>query len=92
MSKNNTLRDFRENIEKIDNNIIRLLSIRLKIAKNIGILKRKNGLEVINHDREKKLINLHRKHSKQNKIDQQFIDKIFNLVIKHSRAMQKKNT
>lgn len=91
MLKNNTLQGFRKSIEKIDNNIIRLLSTRLKIAKNIGILKHKKELEVVNRDREKNLINLHRKYSKQNKIDQKFIDKIFKLVIKHSRAIQKKN-
>mgnify|MGYP001616836789 FL=1 len=88
MSKNNTLQGFRENIEKIDNNIIKLLSMRLKIAKNIGILKQKRGLSVVDHNREKNLIKLHHKHSKQNKIDQKFIDKIFNLIIKHSRAIQ----
>lgn len=91
MLKNNTLQDLRENIEKIDNNIIRLLSMRLKIVKKIGILKHRKGLRVVNYDREKNLMNLHRKHSQQNKIDPKFIDKIFNLIIRHSRAIQKKN-
>ena len=88
---NNTLQDLRRSIEKIDNNIIKLLSMRFKIAKNIGILKQKNGLRIVNHDREKNLMNLHHKYSQQNKIDEKFIDKIFNLVIKHSRTVQKKN-
>jgi len=91
MSKNNTLQDLRADIEKIDNTIIRLLARRLKVAKNIGILKQKNGLRVVNHAREKSLMDLHHKYSQQNKINQKFIDKIFNLVIKHSRAIQKKN-
>lgn len=91
MSKNNNLKDLRESIEKIDNTIIRLLSMRLKIVKNIGILKQKNGLKIVNHGREKNLIKLHHKYSQQNKIDRKFIDKIFNLVIKHSRAIQRKN-
>ena len=91
MPKKNTLQGLRENIEKIDNTIIRLLSMRLKIAKNIGILKQKRGFRVVDHNREKELMKLHHKYSGQNKIDQKFIDKIFNLVIKHSRAVQKKN-
>lgn len=89
--KNNTMQDLRESIEKIDNNIINLLSLRFKIAKNIGILKQKKGLSVTDYSREKKLISLHHTYGQQSKIDKNFTDKVFNLIIRHSRAIQKKN-
>jgi chorismate mutase len=90
MLKKDTLEGLRENIEKIDNNIISLLSLRLKIAQNIGISKQKKGSKVIDHNREKKLINLHHIYSRKHKINQKFTDKVFSLIIQHSRAIQRK--
>lgn len=88
--KNNTLVDFRDGIKNIDNNIIKLLSLRFEIAKKIGVFKKVNNLKVIDRDRERKLVKLHHAYSKQNKVDRELVDKIFAQVIKHSVAIQNK--
>ena len=87
---NNTLEGLRGNINDIDGYIIALLALRLKIVKKIGKLKQQEKLRVVDHGREKDLINLHHKYSKQGKIDAAFIDKVFDLIVDYSRVVQRK--
>ncbi len=88
--RKNTLEDLRKNIEQIDDEIIKLLSARAKEAKNIGLLKQKGGLKVLDLDREKKLIQLRRRSSGRYNIDPRLTQKIFEMITEHSRAIQKK--
>lgn len=90
MLRNNTINDLRKSIGKVDEKIIKLLSFRFKVAKNIGILKKEHGLEIFDPAQEIKIKEIHRAYSKSNKIDEEFVNEIFNLVIKHSRSIQKK--
>ncbi|MDP9249646.1 MAG: prephenate dehydrogenase/arogenate dehydrogenase family protein [bacterium] len=80
----------RKKINRVDGSIIELLALRLKIVKKIGTLKRQKKLRVLDRGREKDLSNLHRKYSKRNKIDAALTDKIFDLIVNHSKTVQRK--
>jgi len=66
------------------------MAFRREIVKKIGKLKQQEKLRVVDHGREKDLINLHHKYSKQGKIDAAFIDKVFDLIVNYSRVVQRK--
>ena len=47
----------RKEIDKIDNNIIKLLNERIMISKNIGKIKKYNNINIICSNRENEIIN-----------------------------------
>lgn len=51
-----SLQELREQIDRIDDEIITLLQKRLKIAKQIGELKNKLNIEVYNPQREEEIL------------------------------------
>jgi prephenate dehydrogenase len=88
--ENNTLEGLRKNINDVDSSIIKLLGLRLKIVKKIGMLKRQKKLEVLDRGREKKLIEMHHKYSKRHHVETELTDKIFNLIVNYSKTLQRK--
>ncbi len=82
------LTELRASTEELDRSIIELLAERLKIVGKIGKLKKQGKLKVFNGAREKRLKALHRKYSQENKLDRELADKIFDIIIKHSRKIQ----
>ena len=46
---------WRENIDEIDEKLVRLLNERMKCAQAIGDIKRKEGLPILNKMREKEI-------------------------------------
>jgi len=53
----NDLNDLRKKIDKIDDDIIKLLSERFAVVKNIGEYKKERGLDVFDQDRETAILN-----------------------------------
>lgn len=84
-----TLEQLREKIEKIDRTIIKKLAARQKLSVQIGTLKAKMGKPVLDLAREKKLQRFYDKLSLQHQLDANWIQKIFKLIVAHSRKCQK---
>jgi len=83
------LKEYRKNIDRIDKQIIGLLKKRFEISKKIGEYKKQNNLPVKNKKREKQLIEKRIKSLEKTSLKPGFIKKIFKLILKESRKIQK---
>lgn len=83
------LNKLRTNIDKIDDNIIELLKKRFILAKKISDIKCRSKIRINNKKREKQIIKiLINKHKYMNK---NFICKLYKMIFKYSRNIQKKS-
>ena len=80
----------REEIDRIDNSIIELLSKRKGIVKKIAGIKKQENNPVIDKEREQETIHRLKKLSKENGLDENFIESIYEIIINNSRNEQEK--
>ena len=80
----------RKEIDRIDNNIIELLSKRKGAVKKIAGIKRQENTPVIDKGREQEIINRLKKLSKENGLDENFIGSVYGIIIDNSRNEQER--
>ena len=80
----------RKEIDSIDNSIIELLSKRKSIVKKIAGIKKQENKPVIDKEREQEIIHRLKKLSKENGLDENFIESIYEIIINNSRNEQEK--
>lgn len=83
-----TITDLRKKIDIMDREIIATISERLSIVKEIGSLKKQQGLKVKDTTREQKLHAMHERLAKKKHINPETIHDIFILLMKESRRTQ----
>lgn len=83
------LEKYRNQIDTIDHEILKLLSIRLRISKKIGNFKKTNGLKIVDKTREKVLLENILKKCSCLKLDRKFIKGIYLFILDNSRKNQK---
>ncbi len=81
------LADCRREIDLIDAQILSLLCRRADIAKNVGLLKAKAGMPIVDLDRESQILNGILRE-KKGVLDDDSIAKIFRQIILESRRIQ----
>ncbi len=86
-----TLNKLREEIMRIDSQIIYLLAERKKISIAIGKKKKVLGLPIISKERENILMKEYEQLSKQHSLEPEFIKSLFTLIHKKSRSLQKQH-
>ncbi|MGI4816622.1 MAG: prephenate dehydratase domain-containing protein [Janthinobacterium lividum] len=91
MDKKNTLQLLRSQINNVDHKIIKLLSFRESLS--IDILRNKihNKLDIRDKNREIELFNNLYQLSQKNKINPEFIQKIFEIIVNNSILIQKEH-
>mgnify|MGYP000156238275 CR=1 FL=1 len=85
-----SLETLREDINRIDENIIELLSRRMEVAKEIAILKKNRGIQVEDKERESQVFLKIQRDARKNLIDENFVLELFGLIISHSKKIQNK--
>ncbi len=85
-----SLETLREEINRIDENIITLLSKRMEVAKSIAALKKVKGISVEDRDREKTLFLKLEREARRNNISEEFVSEVFGLIVSHSKLIQSK--
>ena len=80
--------DYREAIDKIDEDILFALKRRMEISKLIGKFKQKLNMEIENKDREYELLNSLKQKGKELDISNDLIEQIWNSIIKESKKQQ----
>ena len=82
------LEDWRNEIDSIDEEIVRLVNQRAKIAREIGVLKASAGLPIVDAGREDEIL---RKAAASNNgvLKNEAILRIFRGIIRESRQIQK---
>ena len=83
------LEDLRRKIDKIDVEILALISKRLSIARGIAEVKKKNNLPIYDPEREKKLLQKIAQLSKEKSLDENTIEKIYKLLIEYTRNSER---
>jgi len=89
-SKNLGIKEHQEQIDEIDNQILKLLKERFEISKKIGEYKKQNSLSIKNEKREKQLLERNKNKAKRHNLKPGFIKKIFKIILKESEKNQKK--
>jgi len=82
------LNDYREAIDKIDEDIMIALARRMKIAELIGKYKQKNKLAVSDIIREKEMLEKFRLNAESLGLDPQFISRIWKNIISEAKKIQ----
>jgi monofunctional chorismate mutase len=82
------MRQIRNQIDGIDKKIIGLLSKRMKLAAELGKLKKKEKLPVLDKKREREMLEKIEKTAKQNGLNPLFAKKLYNGILKESRKIQ----
>ncbi|MDN5248544.1 chorismate mutase [Bartonella sp. TP] len=84
MDKNNKLLDLRESINDLDAALIHILAQRFRIIRDIAILKRQEGRPVLDEARQKTHIASLQQTGADRKLDKDFINELFSLIMKRS--------
>ncbi len=84
------LDSIRAKINKIDTQLVGLISKRQSLMPAVGKYKKENKLPLTDLAREKEILESKKKIAKQLKLNPIFIEKIFKLLFKEGKKVQKK--
>jgi len=82
------LADYREAIDKIDEDILIALGRRQKISELIGIFKQENNLQIKNKEREEELLNTLKQKAEIWNIEESLVTDIWDIIISESKKRQ----
>ena len=85
-----TLRQLRKRIDALDLQILRLLNQRARLSAQVGKIKKKRRLPILDSEREKRLLRRLIQNSR-GPISMSSIHKIFSEILRHSRQLQISN-
>jgi chorismate mutase len=85
-----TLDDFRKDIDRVDEVIVRLLNERARVACEIGRLKKAEGVPVYQPDREKEVIEHVRSIAVEGPLGPEAIVRLFERIIDEARRLERR--
>ena len=91
MTLDNRIKDFREKIDRLDDQLIDIIVERLSLTLDIGEIKKEINLNITDNNREQEIINRMTQRLK-GRLNPKEIEKIFNLIFQISKKLQKKNS
>ncbi len=80
----------REDIDRINSELLDLVARRLDVSVEIGSIKQKAGLPLYSEDRERELLHRFRAAAVERNIDPDYVEELMAVVLIHSRAAQRK--
>ncbi len=87
-NKNNELSNLRDDINSIDTDIIKLLTKRRNVSKEVVQFKESSVIPVRNKEREKEILNKLIEEGKKSGLDSHYITTIFNTILADSVRVQ----
>jgi chorismate mutase-like protein len=84
-----TLDDLREDIDRVDEVLVRLLNERARVACEIGKLKKELGVEVYQPDREKQVLAHVRGIAAEGPLGSEAIARLFERIIDEARRLER---
>ena len=82
-----TIQDWRDEIDKIDAELLRLLSLRARLAVRVGRVKRVEGVALTDRAREREVL-ARARASNPGPLDAEQVERIFRLIIRESRRVE----
>jgi chorismate mutase len=83
------LNSLRNELDVIDEEVLKLLSKRFEITLNVGRYKHENNLEIFQQDREIKILESKIKIGIEFGLDEIFVKEIFQKIMDESKSKQK---
>jgi chorismate mutase len=80
---------YRDQINKIDNNIIKLIGERNKVVLEVAKYKKQHDIAIYAPDREAKLKMKHAKMAEKYNVDPQIVNNVFDEIINHSKYLER---
>ena len=81
------IESLRNQIDKIDNQLVGLLTKRFGLVKIIGQIKLENKIPVIDNNREQEIVD---RLFRESGLDKKFVTQLFTLIFKESRKQQRR--
>ncbi len=82
------IKNLREQINKLDRELLGKINERFLIVREIGLLKKEADQDIFDEDRESELLDLYNNWAEELELDQEFIKKIFELILSQSKKEQ----
>lgn len=83
------LKKLRDEIDEIDRSLVRLISERMKIVREIGRLKKEFRKPVVDRERELSVIRKVLQMAEAESVNTELVLKIFSLLMEESRRIQR---
>lgn len=87
-----TLESLRAEIDRVDEQVVTLLTRRLEHVKQVVALKKAQGLPIYNPAREEDLISQRRDQARAAGLDPDYIEELYRCIIRQSRVRQTAHT
>ena len=85
-----TLEELRKDIDRIDEVLVRLLNERARVACEVGRLKKTQGVEVYQPDREKQVLEHVRSVASEGPLGPDAIGRLFERIIDEARRLERR--
>src|SRR5262245_19404663 len=85
-----TLDELRNDIDRVDEVLVRLLNERARVACEIGVIKKANGIEVYQPEREKEVIAHVRSVAAEGPLGADAIARLFERIIDEARRLERR--
>jgi chorismate mutase-like protein len=85
-----TLEDLRDDIDRVDEVLVRLLNERARCVCEIGRLKKAQGIEIYQPDREKDVLNHVRQVATEGPLGAEAIGRLFERIIDEARRLERR--
>ncbi|HEV2984635.1 MAG TPA: chorismate mutase [Vicinamibacterales bacterium] len=85
-----TLDDLRDDIDRVDEVLVRLLNERARVACEIGRLKKMQGMDVYQPEREKQVLDHVRSVASEGPLGADAIARLFERIIDEARRLERR--
>jgi chorismate mutase-like protein len=85
-----TLDDLRDDIDRVDEVLVRLLNERARVACEIGRIKKAHGIEVYQPEREKQVLEHVRSIASEGPLGAEAIARLFERIIDEARRLERR--
>ena len=85
-----TLDDLRDDIDRVDEVLVRLLNERARVACEIGRIKKEQGIEVYQPEREKQVLAHVRNIASEGPLGAEAIARLFERIIDEARRLERR--
>jgi len=78
----------RKNIDRLDRELLKILSKRIKLVLKVAQYKKEKGMVLKHPEREKKIVERNRAIAKELGISEDFVESVFRTIIKESLKLE----
>jgi len=75
-------------IDRVDEKLVDTIAERIRLAEKAGVEKRKQGAQIVDEKREKEVYKRVLKKASEKGLDQALVERVFDLLVSHSRSIQ----